>query len=98
MAYLITHFFEDGSESQYKAAVAAAHPANGLPKGQTFHAAGPTEEGWLVVALWDTKADRDTFVRNTLFPALRNTEGTFNGHPQERSCEVVNLVSDLRPA
>ena len=98
MAYLITHFFEDGSESQYKAAVAAAHPANGLPKGQTFHAAGPTEGGWLVVALWDTKADCDTFVRNTLFPALRNTEGTFNGHPQERSCEVVNLVSDLRPA
>ena len=98
MAYLITHFFEDGSEFQYKAAVAAAHPANGLPKGQTFHAAGPTEGGWLVVALWDTKADCDTFVRNTLFPALRNTEGTFNGHPQERSCEVVNLVSDLRPA
>ena len=98
MAYMITHFFEDGSEAQYKAALAAAHPANGLPKGQTFHAAGPTKGGWLVVALWNTKADCDTFVKDTLLPALRNTEGTFNGPPQERGCEVVNLVSKLRQA
>ncbi|MEJ2566624.1 MAG: hypothetical protein P8173_13390 [Gammaproteobacteria bacterium] len=93
MSYLITHFFEGGTEAQYKAAIAAAHPANGLPKGQTFHAAGPTEGGWLVVALWDKKADCDAFVSATLLPALRNSENTFNSPPQEHGCEVVNLIS-----
>jgi hypothetical protein len=93
MSYLITHFFEGGTEAQYKAAIAAAHPANGLPKGQTFHAAGPTEGGWLVVALWDKKADSDAFVSGTLLPALRNSESAFNSPPQERGCEVVNLIS-----
>ena len=36
MAYLITHFYEDSSKPQDKAAIAAAHSANDLPKGHTF--------------------------------------------------------------
>ena len=93
MAYLITHFFEGGTEAQYKAVVAAAHPANGLPKGQTYHAAGPTEGGWLVAALWDSKASFDAFVKDALMPALQNTKGAFANPPQERACEVANMVS-----
>ncbi|HKI92478.1 MAG TPA: hypothetical protein VJ986_09255 [Gaiellaceae bacterium] len=93
MAYLITHFFEGGTESQYQAVIAAAHPPQGLPAGQTFHAAGPTEGGWLVAALWDSKEACDTFVGQTLLPALQTTEGAFAGPPQERSCEVVNVIT-----
>lgn len=93
MAYLITHFFEGGTESQYNAVVGAAHPKNGLPNGQTFHAAGPTEGGWLVAAVWVDKASCDDFVANTLVPALQKTEGAFAGPPQERNCQVVNLLS-----
>jgi hypothetical protein len=91
MAYMITHFFEGGTEAQYRAAIAAAHPADGLPAGQIYHAAGPTEGGWLVVAVWTDKAACDSFVGGTLVPALQSAQGVFAGPPQERAAEIVNL-------
>jgi hypothetical protein len=38
VAYLITDFFAGGT-------------GGALPPGQTYHAAGPTEGGWLVAAV-----------------------------------------------
>ena len=62
MAYLITHFWPGATEDQYRATVAAVHPPDGLPEGQTHHAAGPTEGGVLIAAVWNDKADFDRFV------------------------------------
>lgn len=93
MAYLITHFFEDGTEEQYNAALDAAHPGGNLPAGQTYHAAGPTEGGYLVVAVWDSKDACDAFIGGTLMPALQERHDTFAGPPQERAAEVANLVT-----
>ena len=46
MAYAIVHHFPGGTQSQYEASIAAVHPADGgLPDGQIFHAAGPSEGG-----------------------------------------------------
>jgi hypothetical protein len=93
MAFLITHFYEGGTESQYRAVLEAAHPGGGLPPGQTYHAAGPTDGGWLIAAVWDSRAAFDTFLHDTLLPALQNVQGGFAGPPQERSAEVANLVT-----
>jgi hypothetical protein len=88
---MITHYYEGGTKEQYRAVVAAAHPEGGLPPGQSYHAAGPTQGGWLVVAVWDSKASCEKFVSDTLIPALQNTSGGFAGPPQERNAEVANL-------
>ncbi len=93
MAYVISHFFEGGTREQYEKVVAVAHPPNGLPPGQLYHAAGPTDGGWLVVAVWDSKESMDTFASETLLPTLRNTEGGLVGPPEERAAEVVSLVT-----
>lgn len=93
MAYLITHFYEGGTEDQYNAVVDAVHPAGGLPKGQTHHLAGPTDGGWLVAAVWDSKESSDRFVNETLLPALPKVENGFQGQPQERAAEVANMVT-----
>ena len=93
MAFLITHFYEGGTKQQYQAVLAAAHPGDGLPPGQTYHAAGPTEGGWLIVAVWDSQAAFDTFLHDTLLPSLQNVSGGFAGPPQERTAEVANLVT-----
>jgi hypothetical protein len=93
MAYLITHFFEGGTKDQYDVVVGAAHPAGALPPGQTYHAAGPTDGGWLVVAVWDSKDSCDRFMHESLMPALASTSGGFSSPPQERAAEVVNLVT-----
>ena len=93
MAYVITHFYEGGTEEQYRTVIEVAHPAGGLPAGQTYHAAGPTDGGWLVVAVWDSKESCDSFVQGTLVPALQDTESGLQGPPQERAAEVANLVT-----
>ena len=93
MAYMLTHFYEGGTSEQYEATREAVHPANGLPDGQVYHAAGPTEGGWLVVAVWDSKEASDRFVTDTLMPALPTLEGGLAGPPQERAAEVQTLLT-----
>ncbi len=90
MAIVITHFFEGGTESQYNAVAAAAHAGGKLPAGQSEHLAGPTDGGWLVVSVWDSQDQYDTFLSGTLLPALQTVEGGFVGPPtQERTAPVV---------
>jgi hypothetical protein len=90
MAYLITHLWPGGTEEQYRATLAAAHPAGGLPDGQVYHAAGPTEGGFLVVAVWESKEHFDRFLQEKLLggPPI---EGGLVGPPEQRTAETVNV-------
>jgi len=90
MPYLLTHFWPGGTEDQYRAMLTAVHPEDGLPEGQTFHAAGPTDGGFLIAVVWDSKESSDRFVQGTLLAALP-VEGGFDGRPEERGAEVANL-------
>ena len=90
MAFLMTHFWPGGTEEQYRATVAAIHPPGGLPDGQTHHIAGPTDGGYLIAAVWDSKASADHFVSEVLLPAMP-LDGGFSGHPEERTAEVSNV-------
>ena len=93
MTYLITHFYEGGTQDQYDAVVSVVHPPGGLPAGQVYHAAGPTDGGWLVVAVWESKEACDTFVSETLVPTLPTISGGLAGPRQERAAEVANLLT-----
>jgi hypothetical protein len=41
-----------------------------LPPGCTQHIAGPSPEGWRVVAAWDSHEALDSFLTGTLVPTL----------------------------
>ena len=90
MAYGIVHEFAGGTADQYAASIAAVHPADGsLPAGQTFHAAGPSADGWIIVALHDSKASWESFRDGTLMPAMQaGIAGGFTAPPSERTFEV----------
>jgi hypothetical protein len=91
MAYLITHFWPGGTDEQYRATLAAAHPAGGgLPDGQIHHAAGPTDGGYLIAAVWESKEHFERFLQEKLIGAGQ-IEGGFQGAPEERTAEVANL-------
>jgi hypothetical protein len=64
----------------------------GLPAGQTHHVAGPTEGGFLVSAVWDSKASADAFVSGTPIPAMP-VGGGLAGPPEERVAEVTHAQS-----
>lgn len=90
MTFLLTHFWPGATEEQYRTMIAAVHPADGLPDGQVYHAAGPTEGGYLIVAVWNSKDSADRFVSDVLLASLP-VEGGFEGQPEERTAEVSNL-------
>jgi hypothetical protein len=93
MSFLTTHFYEGGTAEQYEATLAGVHPdGGGLPAGQLYHAAGPTEGGWLIAAVWESKESFDTFLSDVLMPKLPEITGGFAGPPQERTAEIANLV------
>jgi hypothetical protein len=81
-----------GSESllQYRKPVAVVHPSDGLPPGQVYHAAGETQGGVLIAAVWNSKEDSDRFVSETLLAKLP-IDGGLVGPPEERGAEVANL-------
>jgi hypothetical protein len=93
MAYAIVHHFPGGTKEQYEASIAAVHPSrNTLPKGQIFHAAGPSAGGWTIVAIHDSKESWERFRDDILRPAMtKGIKGGLSSPPQETAFEVHNL-------
>jgi hypothetical protein len=94
MAFGVIHHFPGGTKSQYDASVAAVHPSpDSLPEGQVYHAAGPSAEGWTIVAVHDSQASWEQFRDNLLLPALQaGIDGGFEGTPDEKTFEVDTLM------
>ena len=89
IAIAIVHRFQGGTKEQYDTVAGVAHPEGGLPEGQTHHFAGPTEGGWQVVAIWDSKESLDTLMSEQLMPALQGLGGEgLPGPPEETVFEV----------
>jgi hypothetical protein len=95
MAYGVVHRFAGGTEDQYQASIAAVHPSDGsLPEGQVFHAAGPSSDGWTIVAIHDSKESWEQFRDGVLMPRMQaGIDGGFAGPPEETAFEVHNQAS-----
>ena len=95
MAYGVVHRFAGGTEDQYQASLAAVHPSDGsLPEGQVFHAAGPSSDGWTIVAIHHSKESWEQFRDGILMPRMQaGIDGGFAAPPEETAFEVHNQVS-----
>lgn len=93
MAFGIVHHFPGGTKENYEASLAAVHPADGsLPDGQIFHAAGPSDGGWTIMAVHESKASWEKFRDDVLMPRLQaGVEGGFPTPPVETAIDVFNL-------
>jgi hypothetical protein len=93
LKYGIVHFFPGGTREQYEASLAAVHPSRDtLPKGQIFHAAGPSAGGWTVVAIHDSQESWERFRDDILMPRMRQgIKGGFTTPPQETAFSVHQL-------
>jgi len=94
MSHGVIHQFPGGTRDQYEAAVAAVHPSDGsLPAGHISHIAGPSADGWVIVAVHDSKASLERFRDEVLMPAMRNgIPGGFSALPQETTFEIASEV------
>jgi hypothetical protein len=93
MPYAVVHQFPGGTKEQYEASIAAVHPSRSvLPKGQIFHAAGPSAGGWTITAVHESKETWEQFRDGTLMPKMQQgIKGGFTTPPQETAFEVYNL-------
>jgi hypothetical protein len=94
MAFGIVHYFPGGTKEQYEASIAAVHPSrDSLPKGQIFHAAGPSAGGWTVVAIHDSKKSWESFRDEILMPRMqKGIKGGFPTPPQETAIDVYKTL------
>jgi hypothetical protein len=94
MAYGIVHFFRGGTKEQYEASIAAVHPGPGqLPEGQTFHAAGPTQDGWTIMAVHDSKTSWERYRDEVLMPHMQEgIDGGFEGPPEETAIDLYKVM------
>jgi hypothetical protein len=93
-AYGIVHFFPGGTKEQYEASIAAVHPGEGvLPEGQIFHAAGPSEGGWTIMAVHESKASWEKFRDGILLPRMQQgIEGGFASQPEETVVDLYKVM------
>jgi hypothetical protein len=96
MAYGVVHQFKGGTQDQYEASIAAVHPSDGsLPEGQIFHAAGPSADGWTIIAVHDSQESWERFRDGVLMPRMQQgIDGGFTAPPTETTFPVHNYVSD----
>lgn len=93
MTFGVVHHFPDGTRENYQASIAAVHPPAGLPKGQVFHAAGPSSDGWTIVAVHNSKQSWESFRDDILMPRIQvGIEGGFPTPPDETVFDVSTLL------
>jgi hypothetical protein len=72
MAVLVISELPGVTAEQDQALMEALNIAAEPPEGARFRVAGPTETGWRVVALWDSREAFDAFLRDRIAPALES--------------------------
>jgi hypothetical protein len=94
MAFGLIHHFPGATKAQYDASLAAIHgSATQLPDGQIFHAAGPSGDGWTVIAVHDSKESWEKFRDGVLLPRLQaGIEGGFTAPPEETEIELYKVM------
>ena len=91
MAYALIHHFAGGTQAQYEATLAAVHPADGLPDGQTYRVAGPSAGGWTIFAVHESRESWERFRDGILLPTLgAGVEGGFTVPPEETAFEIMS--------
>jgi hypothetical protein len=93
MAYGVVHYFPGGTKENYEASIGAVHPSDGsLPEGQLFHAAGPSEGGWTIMAVHESRQSWERFRDGILMPKMQaGIEGGFPSPPEETAFDIYKM-------
>lgn len=96
----IIHRFRGGTREQYENTLKVVHPNNGeaLPDSQLLHLAGPTQDGWLVMAVHDSRESWERFRDGTLVPGLASVENGLPARPEETTFELYKFQTGHRPS
>jgi hypothetical protein len=65
----------------------------GLPEGCRLHIAGPVDEGWRVITVWDSRDAFGRFRDERMIPAIQEVAGDEAPTPRPDVREVHRLIT-----
>ncbi len=80
----------DASAEEYDAVMAQLAHRNADPPERLCHVAGPSQDGWVVVDIWESREAFEAFLTEHLLPVARNV-GFFASLPT--SFRVHRLIT-----
>lgn len=75
MAIVVVNEVEGGSQDFYEQVSGKVMSGGRLPEGCQVHIAGPTENGFRIITVWDSEGHFDQFRNEKLIPAVREVAG-----------------------
>ena len=82
MAVVVTVVAPIASD-MYDAVSAKTMPGGQLPEGCQLHVAGPFEQGWRVITVWDEAEQFHRFREERLLPTIREQSGGSEDRPPQ---------------
>jgi hypothetical protein len=92
MAVVVVNEIEGGSQDFYDQVNPKVMPGGRLPEGCQVHIAGPVDNGWRVITVWDSDERFQQFRDETLIPAMREAGGDDRIAPAIKTSSVHNLI------
>ena len=93
MAVVIVNEMEGGNQDLYDEVNPKVMEGGNLPDGCELHIAGPYENGWRVITVWDSEETFQRFRDEKLIPALQETGGADRIAPSITADPVHNLIT-----
>jgi hypothetical protein len=72
MAVVAVAVLPGGSQETYENLSAKVLSGGQLPDGCQLHVAGPVDQDWRIITVWDSPEDLERFRSEKLLPALRD--------------------------
>jgi hypothetical protein len=86
MSVVVSAISPGFSAEMYEAVTSKVMPGDQLPDDCIAHIAGPVEQGWRVITVWESREAFNRFREEKLLPAIREVAG--DGPPPTAEPEV----------
>lgn len=103
MSFARLALFPGGTEDNHRAIAEALGEAQVDPEGRLVFAAGPTDEGWQIVQVWETRDQLEQWVQDNLGAAFAKAGS--RGYPKPPRITDIELAElsitadvDARPS
>ena len=92
MSVVIVNEIEGGTEELYESVNPKIMPDGKLPDGCQAHIAGPIDNGWRVISVWESDEQFQQFRDEKLIPAMKEGGAEERIAPSISSDPVHNFV------
>jgi hypothetical protein len=93
MTVVIVNEIEGGNQDFYDQVNPKVMEGGTLPDGCQVHIAGPVENGWRVISVWDSEEQFQQFRDEKLIPTMREAGGEERIAPSISADEVYRFIT-----